>query len=101
MVTTIPMATPVATLRPLAEVRRVGNRLSPAVLLSGWRDLNSRPLDPQSSAIRTPQSALVRLPWSDAGLYFGERWRQSLNASQLLQSLLQRPQKGDTPKINK
>ena len=47
MVTTIPMATPVATLRPLAEVRRVGNRLSPAVLLSGWRDLNSRPLDPQ------------------------------------------------------
>ncbi len=36
--------------------------------LSGWRDLNSRPLDPQSSAIRSPKVVLVRLPWSDGNL---------------------------------
>jgi hypothetical protein len=51
--------------------------------------LNSRPLDPQSSALRPLKFVLVRLPWSDAGLYASERWRDSLNASQLLQSLLQ------------
>jgi hypothetical protein len=69
--------------------------------LSGWRDLNSRSLDPQCWAKRTPKTVLVRLPWSDAGLYSGERWRQSLNGSQLLQSLLQQPLKGGHSKINK
>jgi hypothetical protein len=76
------------------------SRANKVFRLSGWRDLNSRPLDPQSSATRPARFALVRLPWSGPGLYVGERWRKSLNAPQLLQSLLQRPQKGDTPKIN-
>jgi hypothetical protein len=57
--------------------------------LSGWRDLNSRPLDPQCWAERTPKSVLVRLPWSPPCLYAGERWRRYLNACELLQSLLQ------------
>ena len=66
---------------------------------SGWRDLNSRPLDPQSSAMRPPKFALVRLPWSQPCPYAGELRRKAPNASQLLQSLLQRPQKGDNTKI--
>ena len=41
---------------------------------SGWRDLNSRPLDPQSSAIRSPKFVLVHLPCSDVDLYCSERY---------------------------
>jgi len=71
-----------------------------AIHLSGWRDLNSRPLDPQCWAKRTQRFALVRLPWSQPHLTSRERWRKSLNASQLLQSLLQRRLKGGHTKIN-
>jgi hypothetical protein len=35
-----------------------------ASIRSGWRDLNSRPLDPQSLAKRTYEFTVVRLPWS-------------------------------------
>jgi hypothetical protein len=62
--------------------------------------LKSRPLDPQSSAIRPLKFALVRSRLSQPCLYAGERWRKPLNAPQLLQSLLHRPLKGDHTKIN-
>jgi hypothetical protein len=56
------MATPVATVSAIANLFQVGNVLSLGLLLSGWRDLNSRPLDPQSSAL--PSCATARAPCS-------------------------------------
>jgi hypothetical protein len=55
-------------------------------------------LDPQSSALRPLESALVRSRRSQPRLDSGGRWRHSLNALQLLQSLLQRPRKGEASK---
>jgi hypothetical protein len=46
-VVTAPVATLVATFRPPGQVGWERNMLSLAALRSGWRDLNSRPLDPQ------------------------------------------------------
>jgi hypothetical protein len=44
---TILMATPVATLSPIGDSYKLSIRSSLGQTLSGWRDLNSRPLDPQ------------------------------------------------------
>jgi hypothetical protein len=66
--------------------------------LSGWRDLNSRPLDPQSSAIHTPEFALVRSRRSQPRPDSDGRWRQCVNASELLQSLLQQTMRGGRTK---
>jgi hypothetical protein len=95
------MATPMATLSAVTDISRMGKVASLGQTGSGWRDLNSRPLDPQCWAKRPLESALVRLPWSDAGLYPGGRWRKPLNASQLLQSLLHQALKGGHSKITK
>ena len=38
------------------------NGMSLGEILSGWRDLNSRPLDPQTSAARPSTSTDVRFP---------------------------------------
>jgi hypothetical protein len=48
----IPVATSMATLSAIADVTHLGNVLSLGEILSGWRDLNSRPLDPQESDSR-------------------------------------------------
>ena len=42
-----PVATPVATFDELDGLLRFVNQLPLGQTLSGWRDLNSRPLDPQ------------------------------------------------------
>jgi hypothetical protein len=57
-VVTILMATCVATAVRSGPDTDQEKRLSLAVLRSGWRDLNSRPLDPQSSAL--PSCATAR-----------------------------------------
>jgi hypothetical protein len=44
---------PVATFRLSSDLRQVRNALLLGVLLSGWRDLNSRPLDPQIGPCRS------------------------------------------------
>src|SRR5215208_3782688 len=59
---TILMATPVATLSPIGDSYKLSIRSSLGQTLSGWRDLNSRPLDPQSSAL--PSCATARWPCS-------------------------------------
>jgi hypothetical protein len=56
---------------------------------SGSRqDKNRWLFNPQSSALRPRKLAAVRLP-CELCLNSGKRWRQSLNAFQLLHSLLQ------------
>ena len=50
-------------IRTVSRSRRASNCSSDKVkYLSGWRDLNSRPLDPQSSAL--PSCATARWPCS-------------------------------------
>jgi hypothetical protein len=61
-VVTILVATPVATVSPTGDVPQMGNLPSLGQIWSGWRDLNSRPLDPQSSAL--PSCATARRPCS-------------------------------------
>jgi hypothetical protein len=57
-VVTSTVATPVATFSRAEHPPLVSNPLSLGILVSGWRDLNSRPLDPQSSAL--PSCATAR-----------------------------------------
>jgi hypothetical protein len=54
----IPMATSMATLSPIGDLSQMGNLSPLGQIWSGWRDLNSRPLDPQSSAL--PSCATAR-----------------------------------------
>jgi hypothetical protein len=54
------MATSMATLSHATQVGDRGKRLSLGEILSGWRDLNSRPLDPQTLAARPRTSPDVQ-----------------------------------------
>jgi hypothetical protein len=54
------------------------NRPSLGSLLSGWRDLNSRPLDPQTSAACPRRSPDAQFSNTNRGLYFGGSQRTSL-----------------------
>jgi hypothetical protein len=64
---------------------------------SGWRDLNSRPLDPQSSALRPPESVLVRSRWSQPICLLHEPCRTPANRLPWLHMWLHfATQKGDT-----
>jgi hypothetical protein len=57
-VVTIPVATSMATTWENSPTELTHNLLSLGQTVSGWRDLNSRPLDPQSSAL--PSCATAR-----------------------------------------
>jgi hypothetical protein len=57
-VVTAPVATPVATVDFLGHSANLPNWPPLGQTQSGWRDLNSRPLDPQSSAL--PSCATAR-----------------------------------------
>jgi hypothetical protein len=61
-VVTIPVATSVATVSTIGDLSDFGKVPSLGQIWSGWRDLNSRPLDPQSSAL--PSCATARWPCS-------------------------------------
>jgi len=74
--------------RPGATFLSPGNPLSPGALLSGWQDLNSRPLDPQTWAICPLKSAKVRFPWSGPLAYVSERRRTPANAPPWLHAWL-------------
>jgi len=66
----VSVATAVVTaVADLGDRIRAAASLSPAVLPSGWRDLNPRPLDPQSSAL--PNCATARPPSRDHAGRFG------------------------------
>jgi hypothetical protein len=53
------MATPVATVPAFSSIGRQAKRLPLGEILSGWRDLNSRPLDPQERARGNRPCSLV------------------------------------------
>jgi hypothetical protein len=60
-VVTNAVATSVATFSKAGPIPPARNLRSLGLSWSGWRDLNSRPLDPQTSAARPRTSAVVRI----------------------------------------
>ena len=61
------MATPMATVSPIGDIYRSVNLFSLGQTLSGWRDLNSRPLDPQIGGLVVSCAPELRFMYCGGG----------------------------------